>query len=136
MEASSLSALAAAWIPSHICTGRGKACNFHRIQFFESELRVSVCFIFLFKVITRHLVVGKAWAITEGRGRMIYLQSMHRRPENPCGGAKVRLPHLGASRRKSRGDPRGLPGDSSILKVKQDFTFLVLGKTGHSQNSH
>lgn len=59
MEASSPSALATAWIPGHICTARVKACNFHRIQFFESELQISVCFIFLFKVITHHLVVGK-----------------------------------------------------------------------------
>lgn len=60
MEASSLSALAKAWIPSHICTARMKACNFHRIQFFELELHTNVCFIFLFKVITHDLVVGKA----------------------------------------------------------------------------
>lgn len=79
-----LSALAVAGIPSHICTIRKKACNFHRIQFFESELQTTVCFIFLFNVIARHLVVGKARAIRKGRGWVNYLKKVQGRPMNHC----------------------------------------------------
>lgn len=128
MEASSLSALAKAWIPSHICTARMKACNFHRIQFFESEQQINVCFIFLFKVITHHLVVGKAWAIKEGRGWVNYLKSMQRRPANHCGGVRACLPHLGASLRKSKGDPRRLPRRQFNFENKAALHLYVLGR--------
>lgn len=122
-----LSALAKAWIPSHICTARMKACNCHRIQFFESEQQINVCFIFLFEVIRHHLVVRKAWAIKERRGQGNDLKSVQRRPATRCGGVTACLPHLGSSLRKSKEDPRRLPGRQFNSENKTALHFHVLG---------
>lgn len=121
MEASSLPALAMAWIPSHICTARAKACDFHRIQFFESELQISVCFIFLYR--SHHVIVGKAWPIMEGRDWVNYLKS---KAVNCCGGTTAcRL--SGAFPRKSKGDPRRLPGRQFNSENKAVLHLLCVG---------
>lgn len=126
-EASSLSALAVAGIPSHICTARMKAYNFHRSQFFESELQISVCFNFLFKVITHPSVVGKAWAITGRRGWVNYLKNTQQgvwlAMEGQWNASLIRGPLQG----KAKGTPDRFMEDSLVLKIKQHFTSCVLG---------
>lgn len=105
-EASSLSALAMAGIPSHICTARMKACHCHRSQFLESERQITVCFLFLFKVITHRLVVRKASAIRKGRDWVNYLKTMQGNCESLGRSCSSPPPSQGPSLRRSQGDPR------------------------------